>query len=111
MTAAPLLARARRINTATVFLPGFRDRVTVEGLDDLVLAAQALDAGPLAFVPTLAHYPDLDPFLAITVRSPRGDYLATLADRWTDQGDRAAALAVLRAAEAQRHGAGRRAAA
>jgi hypothetical protein len=97
-----LLARARQVTAATLFPPGFAEPSEHATLDALIAATRALAAReapgrPIEFVPGRAAYPGYDDFAAITVRAG-GAYLATVADRWTDDGDLRAALAVLRRA-------------
>ena len=98
-----LLTRARTVLDSTVFPPGFGGPQPLAGgfpaLIDWVRARRAEAGAPLTLTPSLAHYPDLDPFWAVTVRAG-DDYLATIADRWPGADDRDFALGVLRRAAA-----------
>lgn len=96
-----LLARARQVQAATLFLPGFvapeeHDSFTaIPGRIRALAADRALGDRPVAFTPGAAAYPGFDPFTVINVRVD-GDWLCAIADRWHDDQDRQAALSILR---------------
>lgn len=97
--APSLFAHARRILTATIFLPGLPsvDPVELPTWEQLKMRLADMAAGRrLTFMPGRCDYPDFDTFWGITVRIEGGDYLCAIADRWYDEVDMVRALAEMR---------------
>ncbi len=94
-----LLSRARRVQAATLFLPG---QPPLEHLtfDALLTRVRAFAAeGETTFTPAQLAYPDLDPCRALSLRVG-GELVGFIADTWADDTDREFALRVLRKAVA-----------
>lgn len=102
MSAAPLLAVARTIRTATLFRSQF---VAPEELPTLEAAAarvrEIAGPGPLTLVVGRSAYPELDPFWTVNVRTAAGrlgEFVCAVADRWHDEIDAQAGRKILQAA-------------